>query len=127
MVYNTISLLLPFPSLLSTRLHSNLYFNLRLASRNSNREEMKLAVLLAAYAVNTSAFSPTTTNHLQLSSSSSRFSAAASPTSLSAMPICIIVEAEIKEDRMDEFLDMIEKNAIGSRAEPGCIRFGKSS
>ena len=24
---------------------------------------------------------------------------------------------------MDEFLDMIEKNAIGSRAEPGCIRF----
>lgn len=40
------------------------------------------------------------------------------------MPICIVVEAEIKEDRMDEFLDMIEKNAIGSRAEPGCIRFG---
>ena len=40
------------------------------------------------------------------------------------MPICIVVEAEIKEDRMDEFLDMIEKNAVGSRAEPGCIRFG---
>ena len=39
-------------------------------------------------------------------------------------PICIVVEAEIKEDRMDEFLDMIEKNAVGSRAEPGCIRFG---
>ena len=46
-------------------------------------------------------------------------------SSLSAMPICIVVEAEIKEDRMDDFLDMIEKNAIGSRAEPGCIRFGK--
>jgi quinol monooxygenase YgiN len=40
------------------------------------------------------------------------------------MPICIVVEAEIVEDRMDEFLDMIEKNAVGSRAEPGCIRFG---
>jgi len=40
------------------------------------------------------------------------------------MPICIVVEAEIKEDRMEDFLDMIEKNAIGSRAEPGCIRFG---
>lgn len=40
------------------------------------------------------------------------------------MPICIIVEAEIKDDRMEEFVDMIEKNAIGSRAEPGCIRFG---
>lgn len=24
---------------------------------------------------------------------------------------------------MEEFLGMIEKNAIGSRAEPGCIRF----
>ncbi|KAL3807216.1 hypothetical protein ACHAXA_001544 [Cyclostephanos tholiformis] len=45
-------------------------------------------------------------------------------TSLGAMPICIVVEAEIVEDRMGEFLDMIEKNAIGSRAEPGCIRFG---
>ncbi|KAL3765436.1 hypothetical protein ACHAW5_006929 [Stephanodiscus triporus] len=45
------------------------------------------------------------------------------PKSLRAMPICIIVEAEIKEDRMEEFVDMIEKNAIGSRAEPGCIRF----
>ncbi|KAL9187040.1 hypothetical protein ACHAXT_010760 [Thalassiosira profunda] len=46
-----------------------------------------------------------------------------STTSLAAMPICIVVEAEIKEDRMDDFLDMIEKNAVGSRAEPGCIRF----
>lgn len=41
------------------------------------------------------------------------------------MPICIVVEAEIKEDRMEEFLDMIEKNAEGSRKEPGCIRFGE--
>lgn len=48
----------------------------------------------------------------------------ATTTSLAAMPICIVVEAEIKEDRMDDFLDMIEKNAVGSRAEPGCIRFG---
>jgi quinol monooxygenase YgiN len=24
---------------------------------------------------------------------------------------------------MDEFLDLIEKDAVGSRAEPGCIRF----
>lgn len=35
----------------------------------------------------------------------------------------IVVEAEIKEDRMDDFLTMIEANAVGSRAEPGCIRF----
>ena len=43
------------------------------------------------------------------------------------MPICIVVEAEIKEDRMDDFLAMIEANAIGSRKEPGCIRFGERS
>lgn len=91
---------------------------------------MKLACLLAsiiyyAVVITTAAFSPTapTTKHLQ----SSRYTpayAAASSTSLFAMPICIVVEAEIKEDRMDDFLDMIEKNAVGSRAEPGCIRFG---
>jgi len=40
------------------------------------------------------------------------------------MPICIVVEAVIEENRMEEFLEMIEKNAIGSRSEPGCIRFG---
>jgi hypothetical protein len=39
-------------------------------------------------------------------------------------PFSIIVEAEIKEDRMDEFLTMIENNAKKSREEPGCIRFG---
>jgi len=38
-------------------------------------------------------------------------------------PFSVIVEAEIKEDRMDEFLKMIENNAIKSREEPGCIRF----
>lgn len=78
---------------------------------------MKLATLLASLAaVTTSAFSPI----------SIIFSlpAPASNSQLFAMPICIVVEAEIKEDRMDEFLDMIEKNAVGSRAEPGCIRFG---
>ena len=79
---------------------------------------MKLATLLTTiFAVTTSAFSPiSTSTHLNQASRSS--------TQLFSMPICIVVEAEIKEDRMDEFLDMIEKNAVGSRAEPGCIRFG---
>lgn len=81
---------------------------------------MKLASLLASIlaVATTSAFSPISTSHLSLRT------AAASRSQLYAMPICIVVEAEIKEDRMDEFLDMIEKNAVGSRAEPGCIRFG---
>ncbi len=43
---------------------------------------------------------------------------------MSEKPFSVIVEAEIKEDRMEEFLAMIEKNAIKSRQEPGCIRFG---
>eukprot|EP00557_Chaetoceros_sp_GSL56_P001691 CAMPEP_0176504200 /NCGR_PEP_ID=MMETSP0200_2-20121128/15793_1 /TAXON_ID=947934 /ORGANISM="Chaetoceros sp., Strain GSL56" /LENGTH=110 /DNA_ID=CAMNT_0017903589 /DNA_START=91 /DNA_END=423 /DNA_ORIENTATION=- len=38
-------------------------------------------------------------------------------------PIAIMVDAEIKPDRLEEFLDIIEKDAIGSRSEPGCIRF----
>lgn len=38
-------------------------------------------------------------------------------------PFSIIVEAEIKPDRMDEFMAMIKANAEGSRKEPGCIRF----
>jgi hypothetical protein len=42
----------------------------------------------------------------------------------SEKPFSVVVEAEIKEDRMDEFLKMIENNAIKSRQEPGCIRFG---
>lgn len=70
-----------------------------------------------------SAFAPQHSNNIYSSRAAS--AAVQTPTSLSAMPICIVVEAEIKEDKMDEFLDMIEKNAVGSRAEPGCLRFGK--
>ena len=40
-------------------------------------------------------------------------------------PFAVIVEAEIQPERMDEFLKMIENNAINSRKEPGCLRFGK--
>ncbi|KAG7346917.1 autoinducer-2 modifying protein LsrG [Nitzschia inconspicua] len=42
---------------------------------------------------------------------------------MSEKPFSVIVEAEIKEDRMDEFMTMIENNANKSRQEPGCIRF----
>lgn len=48
---------------------------------------------------------------------------AKSATSLCSKPFGIVVDAEIKEDRMEEFLDLIEKDAVGSRAEPGCLRF----
>ena len=48
-----------------------------------------------------------------------------STASAESKPFSIVVEAEIKPDRIEEFLDVIEKDAVGSRAEPGCIRFGK--
>lgn len=47
----------------------------------------------------------------------------ASTTALMSKPFSVIVEAEIKPDRMDEFMTMIQKNAEASRKEPGCIRF----
>lgn len=47
-----------------------------------------------------------------------------SSSALSSKPFAIVVDAEIVPDRRDEFLDIIEKDAVGSRAEPGCIRFG---
>ena len=78
-------------------------------------------LLLAAAAVTTTAFAP----HQPSFQSHSRAYSSRISLSAATMPICIVVEAEIKEDRMDDFLDMIEKNAIGSRAEPGCIRFGR--
>uniref|UniRef100_A0A7S2XRK0 ABM domain-containing protein n=1 Tax=Attheya septentrionalis TaxID=420275 RepID=A0A7S2XRK0_9STRA len=46
-----------------------------------------------------------------------------SPSSSLGSYICIVVEAEILPDRRDEFLDVMEKDAVGSRAEPGCLRF----
>jgi antibiotic biosynthesis monooxygenase (ABM) superfamily enzyme len=48
-------------------------------------------------------------------------------TSLSSAtkpPFAVVVQAEIKPDRMDEFKEMIQANAVASRKEPGCLRFG---
>jgi len=42
---------------------------------------------------------------------------------MSSKPFSIIVEAEIREEQMDNFLLMIKNNAEKSREEPGCIRF----
>mmetsp|Transcript_17186 Transcript_17186/g.25555 ORF Transcript_17186/g.25555 Transcript_17186/m.25555 type:complete len:151 (-) Transcript_17186:391-843(-) len=44
-------------------------------------------------------------------------------SALKAGEIGIIVEADVVPERMDEFLEMIENNAKGSRDEPGCLRF----
>ena len=48
-----------------------------------------------------------------------------SRVSSESMPIVgLIVEATVKDDKMDEFLRLIEADAVGSRNEPGCLRFG---
>lgn len=41
----------------------------------------------------------------------------------SPAPIALKVEVEIKEDRIDEFLEAITIDAVGSRQEEGCFRF----
>jgi quinol monooxygenase YgiN len=40
-----------------------------------------------------------------------------------AHPFAIIVQAEIVPDRLEEFVKLIEINAVNSRKEPDCIRF----
>jgi hypothetical protein len=78
---------------------------------------MPLCALLLSHSSKrvTTAFVPTQTKNLVRTMS----------TSLSAKPFSVVVQAEIKPDRMDEFLQMIEANAIASRQEPGCLRFGR--
>ena len=40
------------------------------------------------------------------------------------MVVGLVVYTSVKEGRMDEFLRLIEADAVGSRTEPGCLRFG---
>jgi autoinducer 2-degrading protein len=47
----------------------------------------------------------------------------AKPTRRASTPFVIVVEANIDINRMDEFLKIIEVDAVGSRNEPGCLRF----
>mmetsp|Transcript_25219 Transcript_25219/g.37145 ORF Transcript_25219/g.37145 Transcript_25219/m.37145 type:complete len:142 (+) Transcript_25219:83-508(+) len=79
-----------------------------------------LAGFVASRLCLSSAFAPTS-SFVPRASTYARSSSTA--LSGSGKPFCIVVEAEIKQDRMDEFLDLIEKDAVGSRGEPGCIRF----
>lgn len=46
-------------------------------------------------------------------------------SSLNAKPFAVIVQAEIQAERIDEFVKLIEENAVNTRKEPGCLRFGK--
>jgi quinol monooxygenase YgiN len=38
-------------------------------------------------------------------------------------PFAVIVQAEIQPDRLGEFLELIETNAVETRKEPKCLRF----
>jgi autoinducer 2-degrading protein len=35
----------------------------------------------------------------------------------------VLVEVEVKPERLDEFLEVMRQDAVGSRTEPGCLRF----
>ena len=35
----------------------------------------------------------------------------------------VLVEVEVKPERLDEFLEVMRQDACGSRTEPGCLRF----
>ena len=37
--------------------------------------------------------------------------------------VSVLVNVEVKPERLDEFLDVMRKDAEGSRTEPGCLRF----
>ena len=41
----------------------------------------------------------------------------------SASAIAVMVDVEVKEDRLDEFLEVMKIDAEGSRKEAGCLRF----
>mmetsp|Transcript_21297 Transcript_21297/g.43690 ORF Transcript_21297/g.43690 Transcript_21297/m.43690 type:complete len:153 (+) Transcript_21297:909-1367(+) len=83
-------------------------------------------VLAAAAARPASAFLPRTSVLAAAASftASKKFTSISNTAlAMSGKPISIIVEADIKPERLDEFLELIQKNAEGSRKEPGCQRF----
>lgn len=41
----------------------------------------------------------------------------------SPAPIAVVVNVEVKPDRLDDFLQVMDHDAIESRKEEGCLRF----
>lgn len=81
--------------------------------------------VFAAVTRSASAFLPRATAASSTTFAPRTFSSTTTTAMSAGKPISIIVEADIKPERMDEFLDLIQKNAEGSRKEPGCQRFGE--
>ena len=85
---------------------------------------MHLSGLLVAFLPLTAAFVPTN-SQLKAPQLSRHFPLrmSAQVTTSEPAPICLVVTVEIAEDRIEPFLVAIEADAIGSRTEPGCLRF----
>merc|ERR1712228_342771 len=47
----------------------------------------------------------------------------AGPKKVTPEPVCLIVQLEIQEDRVDDFLKAMTADMNGSRKEKGCLRF----
>jgi quinol monooxygenase YgiN len=55
--------------------------------------------------------------------STTRLKMSDTTTTAECKPFAVIVQAEIQPDRLDEFLQLIEQNAVETRKEPKCLRF----
>lgn len=42
---------------------------------------------------------------------------------MSSLPVAVVVNVEVQSDRLEEFVKLIENNAVNARTEPGCLRF----
>mmetsp|Transcript_8898 Transcript_8898/g.11147 ORF Transcript_8898/g.11147 Transcript_8898/m.11147 type:complete len:147 (+) Transcript_8898:137-577(+) len=85
-------------------------------------KSIKSIILALVLPVLVTSFTPRPNNVVK-SPMATRAGVASTSTALASKPFAIVVDAEIQPDRIDEFLDLIEKDAVGSRAEPGCLRF----
>lgn len=87
---------------------------------------LRSSYAFSTHSIKTTSFSAASQSLLTITPATARRSIASTALNMSAeKPFSVIVEAEIKEDRMEEFKAMIESNAKKSRQEPGCIRFGE--
>jgi quinol monooxygenase YgiN len=58
-----------------------------------------------------------------ISTTQLKMSVTATTTAVQSKPFAVIVQAEIQPDRLEEFLSLIETNAVETRKEPKCLRF----
>lgn len=87
----------------------------------SNRSSFLLLILVALFSCYVSTAFPLYASSTNQQQYRKRYSPAVRMST--DTPFAVIVEAEIDPNRMAEFLQLIQTNAVESRKEPGCLRF----